>query len=247
MTDVGVTVLTPALFIQCLVDVYNAGFAYATANLIRSALALSCRMWLVEQPFITDHPSVKAALLGYRRMAAYRCTRRSPIRHGRLLHLIHAVQRWVPQALRGQVTLAYRLGYAALLRISELLGIRCRHLKFVGRGVQILIPFSKTDQLGHGIHVLVRCPVICQQLAQMVTGLPPDAFIFRISSTLLNNVIRLTARDSRWTGYFSFHSLRHGKASDLWDATHSLPLVMAAGRWSSVAAARLYIHVTDTR
>ena len=56
----------------------------------------------------------------------------------------------------------------------------------------------------------------------------------------------MTARDARWEGYFSFHSLRHGKASDLWDATHSLPMVMAAGRWLTIAATRLYIHVYDT-
>ena len=179
MADCGVSVLTPATFIQCLVDVYNAGYAYATANLLRSALAHSSRMWMLDPPFVTDHPSVKAALRGYRRMSAFRSTRRSPIRHGRLVQLLQSLGKWVPKTLQLQVSLAFRLGYAGLFRIAELLGIRRRHLKFVRRGLQVFLPYSKTDQLGHGVTVLVRCPYLCQQLARMVADLPPDAFIFR--------------------------------------------------------------------
>ena len=246
MSDVGVTLLTPASFIQCLVDVYNAGYAYSTANLLRSALALSSRIWMVEQPFVTDHPSVKAALLGYRRLAAYRSTRRSPIRHPRLLHLLRMSSCWVPPQLRSQVALAFRLGYAALLRISELLGIRRRHVRFVRNRVHIYLPSSKNDQMAQGMTVVVRCPMVSQQLAERIADLPPHSFVFTISSTLLNHVIRLVACEAHWEGYFSFHSLRHGRASDLWEEFHSMPLLMAAGRWWSIAAARIYIHVTDT-
>ena len=246
MRDVGVTLLTPAHFIQCLTDFYNAGYAYSTANLLRSALALSCRIWMVRQPYVTDHPSVKAALLGYRRLASYRSTRRSPIRHARLLSLIRMAAYWVPPVLMRQVVLAFRLGYAALLRISELLAIRRRQVSLARNRVLIFLPSSKNDQMSHGMTVVVRCPIVYQQLAERIADLPPQSFVFTVSSTLLNHVIRLVAREAHWEGYFSFHSLRHGRASDLWEEHHSLPMLMAAGRWLSMAAARIYIHVTDT-
>ena len=100
--------------------------------------------------------------------------------------------------------------------------------------------------MGHGMTVVVRCPVLCQQLAEMIADTPPDAFVFTISRTLLNHVIRLVARECHWEGYFSFHSLRHGRAADIWEEYHSMPMLMAAGRWLSIAAARMYIHFTDT-
>ena len=48
-----------------------------------------------------------------------------------------------------------------------------------------------------------------------------------------------------WPGYYSYHSLRHGRATDIWLATGSLEAVMRAGRWSTKSAARWYVHVLD--
>ena len=42
------------------------------------------------------------------------------------------------------------VGFYSFCRRSELLGMHYEHLKFVDDGIQILIPFSKTDQIGEG-------------------------------------------------------------------------------------------------
>ena len=42
------------------------------------------------------------------------------------------------------------VGFYSFCRRSELLGMQYEHLNFVDDGIQILIPFSKTDQTGEG-------------------------------------------------------------------------------------------------
>ena len=57
------------------------------------------------------------------------------------------------------------IGFYSFCRRSELLGMQFEHLNFGNDGVQVLIPFSKTDQTGEGRMILlpatndVYCPV----------------------------------------------------------------------------------------
>ncbi len=59
------------------------------------------------------------------------------------------------------------VGYFSFCRRSELLGMKYEHLTFDNDGIQILIPFSKTDQKGEGRVILLQkrddspkyCPV----------------------------------------------------------------------------------------
>ena len=57
------------------------------------------------------------------------------------------------------------LGYYSFCRRSELLGMKFEHLHFGNEGIQVLIPFSKTDQTGEGRMILLPatnnnyCPV----------------------------------------------------------------------------------------
>ena len=57
------------------------------------------------------------------------------------------------------------LGFYSFCRRSELLGMKYNHLDFLDEGIQILIPFSKTDQIGEGRYIFVAikndkyCPV----------------------------------------------------------------------------------------
>jgi site-specific recombinase XerC len=63
------------------------------------------------------------------------------------------------------------LGWAGILRCSEMVGIHWEHIRFSGSGVMINIPRSKTDQAGQGQWVFVAackqngimCPVIALQ------------------------------------------------------------------------------------
>ena len=91
----------------------------------------------------------------------------------------------------------------------------------------------------------VRERRLCMLLRQLCAHRQPDQKLFSISACLLNAVIKQAAAYWSWPGYFSYHSLRHGKATDLWLATGSLEELMKAGRWSTRAAARWYVHVLD--
>ena len=57
------------------------------------------------------------------------------------------------------------LGFYSFCRRSELLGMRLNHLEFLEEGIQVLIPYSKTDQVGEGRYIFIAkkddeyCPV----------------------------------------------------------------------------------------
>ena len=57
------------------------------------------------------------------------------------------------------------MGFYSFCRRSELLGMRYEHLNFGDDGIQVLIPFSKTDQTGEGRMIFLPmtnddfCPV----------------------------------------------------------------------------------------
>ena len=238
--------LTVPLLLQLFDDQYTAGYCYSTPNITRSAIALHCCLGLLPEPFITAHPSVKAALKGFKRRAAGRSVRREPIGKARYAKLVSIAKELTPPALWVQVEAALALGYEALFRVSEALDVMASHVSFTPEGVLIFLPASKTDQYRKGITIRVRERRLCSLLSQLCAQKGPHQRLFTISARLLNAVIRSAASFWAWPGYYSYHSLRHGRATDVWLATGSLDAVMQAGRWRTKAAARWYIHVLDT-
>jgi len=237
--------LTVPLLLQLFDDQYAAGYCYATPNITRSAIALQCCLGLLPEPFITAHPSVKAALKGFKRRAACRSVRRQPIGKARYAKLLSIAKELTPPSLWVQVEAALALGYEVLFRMQESLEVRASHVSFTPEGVLIFLPSSKTDQFRRGISLRVKEHRLCSLLRQLCAQRGPHQRLFNISAGLLNGLIRTAASYWGWAGFFSFHSLRHGRATDLWLTTGSLEAVMHAGRWRSKAAARWYIHVID--
>ena len=247
MGDMGVApvlgVLTVALFIMCLTDIFNAGYCYPAANLTRSAVALAYRIAQVDPPYITDHPSVKAALKGFERLAACRSKRRNGIRKAQRDTLLQVIYPWVPTALWLQVFIAIMLGSEMLFRVSEVLDSWSNHYHFEPGAVLLYLPHSKTDQLRKGVHIRSTHQVLAQCLWRLCAGVPADKPLFTITADYLNELIRRGAQALGWQGYYSFHSFRHGTATDLWLSTRDLHQVQLAGRWITKAAARWYIHI----
>jgi len=235
--------LTVKLLLELFDDQFEAGYCYSTPNITRSAIALQCCLGLLPAPFITAHPSVRAALKGYKRRAAARSVRREPIGRARYARLLSYAQQLTPPSLWPQVEAAFALGYEALFRVMESLGVSVAHVSFTVEGVLIFLPSSKTDQFQKGISMLVKGRRLCCLLRQLCANKAPHEKLFSISANLLNALIRQAAAHWAWVGYYSYHSLRHGRATDLWLATGSLEAVMRAGRWSTKAAARWYVHV----
>ena len=238
------SVTVPAL-LCCFEDIYEAGYAYATPNTIRSAVALACRRAVLPPPYPTDHPSVKAALLGYKRRAAHRSTRRLPIRKAMLPHLLATAKKICPAEWWPQVHAAYRLGYDLLLRSGEILPMLGGQVECRPIGVSVYVPVSKTDQLGRGIWLFSHDQVLCGLLQQLGADCLPQSPLFTVPALrrFLNQIIVYASSTGGWPpGKYSFHSLRHGHATDAFAATRNIEHVMHIGRWSTRAAARWYLH-----
>ena len=237
--------LTVPLLLEMFDEMFEAGFCYATPNLTRAAIALQSCLGLLPAPFITSHPAIIAALKGYKRRAAYRSVRREPIGKARYAKLLARAKQLVPPALWAQVEAALALGYEVLFRVQEALNVLVAHVSFTPEGVLIFLPQSKTDQFRKGVYMRVRERRLCNLLRSLCANRQPHQKLFSITAQLLNAVIRQAAAYWSWPGYFSFHSLRHGRATDIWLATGSLEAVMNVGRWRTKSAARWYVHVLD--
>ena len=241
--------LTARMLVECWDDVYLAGYCYPTPNNIRSAVAMRCRECYMTPPYVTDHPSVKAALEGYRRLAAARSKKRQPIGETRLEQLLSNMRRvcpWVPKALWGLITAAFRVAYRGFFRICEVKGFRRFHVVITEWEITCYLPTSKSDRLGHGVTVHIHDQQAIQLLQGYWQATAPEAYLFPLDPAMLNAIIEQTAKALGWVGYFSFHSFRHGAATDFWRRTHDLQLLMARGRWRSKGAARYYVHDIDT-
>ena len=250
MLDMGlpgdVLLILPQQLVECFEHIYLAGYCYATPNAVRSAVADAFNVAFKSPPYPTDHPSVKSALKGYKRAAAGRSRNRQGIQRPYLQQLLERARLRVPPALWLQVEALYRVGYEALLRISESLGLRPENITMVEEAVEIYLCHSKTDQYGKGVSVRVTCPRLRELLHTLKATTPMGQPIFTVSADYVNAIISEVAQEAQWSGFYSYHSLRHGRATDLWITTRDIHRVMLAGRWSTRAAARWYIHTIPT-
>ena len=235
--------IMPNWLIEAFEDLDAAGYCYSTPNTIRSAVALAVRLQGLSPPFVTDNPCVKAALQGYKRKAANRSVRRQPILGIMLAPLLKVVLDMVPTSLQDAVEAILRLGYAALFRISESRGVLMQHLTFLVGGLLLFLPTSKTDPLCRGVSVKIMTDLRLRELLlRLHRPGDPQAPLLRVHPAYINVLIRQAATTLGWQGYYSYHSLRHGRATDLWVATHDMQALMVAGRWRTRGAARYYVH-----
>ena len=149
----------------------------------------------------------------------------------------------VPVALWPQVYGAFMLGSEMLLRINESLASLAGHYVFTAAAVDLFLPQSKTDQLRHGVSIRSTHPMLVRCMQRLCEGVQPGQRIFSVTAAYLNELIARGATILGWQGYYSYHSFRHGTASDIWLQTKDLQQVQIAGRWLTKAAARWYIHI----
>jgi site-specific recombinase XerD len=97
-----------------------------------------------------DHPEIKRAIVGIRRVHGAKQSPKDPITPEMLRMVIDDL---------GDSPIDHRdralmlIGFAGAFRRSELVGIDIEHLSYEKDGVRVFIPKSKTDQLGQGRHV----------------------------------------------------------------------------------------------
>ena len=116
-----------------------------------------------------------------------------------------------------------------------------------GSGV-LLLPKSKADRFGRG-EVAYVSPTALHYLdlfrdLMRFYGIaePADGRIFWSNRSILDNKIKQAAADAGLEGRYGGHSMRVGGAQELCMAGFELPMIMLAGRWSSVQTVKLYVR-----
>ena len=152
------------------------------------------------------------------------------------------------------------LGFSGFLRISELVAIQVKHLKFSNNHLEITIPKAKNDQLREGHIVYVKrsdsqyCPVRClsQYLQETRLELSGEYYVIsRLAKTRAGHnahgqkpLADSTVRDifnreiaplceGIEAGSYCLHSMRSGGASAAINNGVSERLIGKHGRWKS--------------
>lgn len=154
-----------------------------------------------------------------------------------------------------------QIGFFGAFRRSELVSIKWEHINFVPKGIEILIPRSKTDQEGTGSVCAIPygnsslCPVTALNLWREKSGVGSGA-VFRqllkgnkiaaraISSGSLSKIIKSLAIACQLpqADQYSGHSLRRGFATTASQNGASLSAIMRQGRWHHEGTVHGYIE-----
>lgn len=153
-----------------------------------------------------------------------------------------------------------QIGFFGAFRRSEITAINYEHIVFLPKGIEIIIPRSKTDQSGEGQKCAIPygdkslCPVTALKewcdMANITTG-----YIFRsvsksgaigqesIKASHLNIIIKNVAENCslKDAEKYSSHSLRRGFATVASQQGASLGAIMRQGRWQNSNTALSYI------
>ena len=150
--------------------------------------------------------------------------------------------------LRGETSLAFvlLLGFVGLLRIGEIVSLKCYHLHFLGGGTQLHI--SLPDSRGAKRSTLPESVVIKHHLtvkffARSFSQCAPDDFIYPCTHASLGRdltriALAIGVRHPNLTPY----SLRRGGATWLFKSILNYDYVQDHGRWSQAKACRIYIN-----
>jgi integrase len=151
---------SPPLVGEYLADL---GEGYAKATLRRKLAAISRACRLAGQPLDTRHPAIRDVLRGINRTHGSPAKRAQALDSDDLRRLVTACEDGLA-GLRDRALLL--LTFAGALRRSELCAVEVEHLTWKPRGLELLLPRSKTDQEGEGVRIGIprgkneeTCPV----------------------------------------------------------------------------------------
>ncbi len=211
-----------------------------------------------ELPIPTDHTLVKEVLKGIRRTRGVAQEKKEPLRGDDVKIMMSALPN-TPRGWRDRAILV--VGYAGAFRRSELAALQLEWVVSAPGGLEILLPFSKTDQEGAGTRVIIEsgedetsCPVrvLKRYLYEAkITSGPIFRAIDRhgniskkaISSESIASIVKCHVEKTlgRNADQYGAHSLRSGFATALDEHGATLPQIMQRGRWKSERVARRYL------
>lgn len=230
--------LNDALVMRYLNIFLEAGLSYSKANKVRSAIVKMCSVFQKEQFLHTR--TFKDYLVGFRKLTAHRRKDRKAITQEHLKTLLEYTALHLKPEIARVLTAAFIMGYYCLFRISELLQIR--KVSFSDPNVMTyIIDFPTKTEVGQVTRAITLPPNVYVFLKQFWGSRTDRAVFGNLGRELPNKLIQ--ACFARMGGFWSFHSLRHGRARDLY-CIIPLERVMFFGRWRSRQSALLYIgHV----
>lgn len=225
-------ILTESAFLMFVADCFRAGLSYHVPNFARSWLADYEKVKFNKQ-VITSSFRVKMALDGYKRMDGRRPRVRRPLSVTLLRKLLRLD---LPPAAR----LCFLLSYVFLLRVSETVSIARGEgaVTKTAAGYILFLKKSKADPEAKGVSVMFRSSEIPADLVAPLEALLPRIPLISCPAPAdLNAIIH----GSLGQGY-TFHCLRHGRATDLFKEGKALSRLMVLGRWSTKSSVTCYLH-----
>lgn len=166
-----------------------------------------------------------------------------------------------PKSLRDKALL--QIGFLGAFRRSELVAIAVEHIHWDKKGIEILIPTSKTDQTHQGQYCALPygkdplCPIHSLKEWLAISGIS-EGKIFRrlskkdqvmgtgLSPASVNLILKKRVDPFGITTMkkLSSHSLRRGLASSASEMGATIPEIMQQGRWKNVNTVMEYIEST---
>ena len=142
-----------------------------------------------------------------------------------------------------------RVMYDGLLRGGEAGQAKWKHRSRMANGTgSLLIPHSKTDQVGLGAYTYVSATAMeyldrLQDVRRLLGIQERDSDpIFGGDTHQMGQWIVDLCADAGLVGRYATHSMRIGAAQDLAMAGFGLSMIMQAGRWESPAQVKYYIR-----
>ncbi len=229
-------------------------------TLVRRVTAL--KNWHLYQGFAdpTTHPLLRKTLVGIQNIHGKPKDKAPALQVADLITMVNYLQArgklsdWRNNAL-------LQIGFFGAFRRSELTAIQYEHLQFMPKGVEIVIPRSKTDQFGAGQRCAIPygdqilCPILslktwCTKAniksGPIFRGITKNEVINQkaIAAEHLNIILKTVAKLCKLPNAenYSSHSLRRGFATTASQRGASLSAIMKHGRWRHSDTALGYVE-----
>lgn len=140
---------------------------------------------------------------------------------------------------RADYAIATLVAFDAMFRIGETTSILVSDVGIDGKDIGVHLRKTKT---GPDKFARILRPEVQQIFRSWLRTRPPTAKVFDFSASSYRRAFRAVCDSFGLNATFVPHSLRHGGATDLFERTKDLHLVMHYGRWAVESSARHYIQ-----
>lgn len=242
---------TANMLLSFLAEVKDMGWSFNRANMVRNYVQKENTA--NGFPEIARNETVSQFMLGYKKSVPVQRSR-GPL-HKKDLDVFHNFLKTTKLAgpLQHKLMWMCVMAYFACLRMSEVLGIRKSDFKFTEKYLQIWIQKSKNWPEGTAVQLPVGDPVwdtpndffraTQNQLSQHA-----DGFLFSSAMGEMVNSHISNCFSGNTKIFFSFHSWRHGRVTDLYEklsGPHKVRLdaIAAFGKWKCRSTVAIYLHI----